>query len=102
MVLEIPLEAHRVEADSVSGVGRLEYEEERDGIDRILEASTKKTGKVRTREHPSIAQTSVENSGVPAASADRVSAAGPDLDFADAFFGGGRQVCSLSERNSCR
>src|SRR4029077_10773425 len=84
MVLEIPFESKWIEADAVGGIGRLENEEERNGIDRILESTAQKTGKVRAGQHPSVAQPGIEESCIATPAAYGVSAASPDLDLAAA------------------
>ena len=85
MPLKIPLEPQRIEADSVSRVCRLESEKNRDGIDRILKSSAQKSRQMRIGEKPSVAQPGVEDSSITAATADRVAATGPYLDFVAAL-----------------
>ncbi len=70
MPFEIPLEAKRIEACTVSRICRLEREEDWDSIDGIFKASSKKSGKVRFGEDPSIAQPGVECAGIAAAARD--------------------------------
>ena len=85
VALEVPLEAERVEAHAVGGVGRLEDQEDRNSVDRIFEASAEKAGEMRAGEDPSIAQAGVEGACVAASAADGVAAARPDLNFVAAL-----------------
>lgn len=86
VTLEVPLEAQRVEAYAVGRVRRLEYQEYRNRVDRILKASAEKARQVWPGKNPSITQAGVEDSSVAASAADGVAAARPDLNFVAAFF----------------
>ena len=79
MAFEVPFEAERVKAYAVGGVCRLECQEDRNRVDRILKSSSKKAGEVRVGTNPSIAQSGVEGASVAASAADGVAATRPDL-----------------------
>ena len=49
VAFEVPLEAKRVEAHAVRGIGWLEDEEDGDGVDRVFKTSAKKAGQVRSQ-----------------------------------------------------
>src|SRR6516162_2184859 len=87
MTLEVPFKRKRIKPCTVSCVKRLESEEDWNGIDSVLEASSEETGQVFIREDPSIAQACVEDRNVATSAADRVSATHPDLDFVGTLFG---------------
>ena len=84
---EIPLEAKWVKSHAVSSVGGLEDEKHGDRIHGVLESSTKKAGKMRAGDDPSVAQAGVEDAGVAASAAHGMAAARPYLDFVAVFFG---------------
>src|ERR1017187_4492878 len=86
VTFEVPLEAERVEAHAVRGVGGLEDEEDGDGVDRIFKPSAEKAGQVPAGEDPSVAQSGVEGAGVASSPVDGVAAARPDLDLTAALF----------------
>src|SRR5689334_8154522 len=97
MALEIPFQPERIEAQADGGVRGLEDQENRDGVERVFEASTEKSWQVRISQNPAIAEPGIEGSGVLRPSWDGVSAAGPDLNLVAAFFGG----LSVQERGDC-
>lgn len=84
---EIPFQSQRIESRAVRLIRRLESEENRNGVESILESPAQKSGKVRSGKNPSIAQSGVEDTRVAPASSDRVTSARPDLDFVPTFFG---------------
>ena len=88
MAFEVPLKAQGIEAQAERGVRGLKDQENRDGVERVLEASTEKTGKMGIGENPAIAQPGIERSGVLRPSGHGVPATGPDLNLVAAFFGG--------------
>src|SRR5581483_4750244 len=97
MAFEIPLKAQGIEAQAEGGIGGLKDQEDRHGVECVLEASTQKTGKMRIGENPAIAEPGIEGSGVLRASGDGVSATGPDLNLVAAFFGS----LGAQERGDC-
>jgi hypothetical protein len=85
VTFEVPLEAERIEPHTVGSVGRLENEEDGDGVDRILEAPAEKSRQMRAGQDPPVAQAGIEDAGVTSSAANRVAASGPDLDFVAAL-----------------
>ena len=86
VTLKIPLKGERIESHPERRVRRLKGEKYRDGIHRVLEPTAQKPGEVRAGENPSVAQSSIERPDIGASAADRVSAAGPDLNFVATLF----------------
>ncbi len=84
--LKVPLQAERIEAHSIRRVRGLENQEDRNGVDRIFEASAEKAGKMWAGKDPSVTQASVEGAGAAATAGDGVSAASPNLNFMTALF----------------
>src|ERR1700750_3240376 len=67
VALEVPFQPQWIEADAVSGIGRLEGDEYGNGIERVFETSAQKAGQVWVGEDPSVPEASVENSRVTSA-----------------------------------
>src|SRR5438105_6313225 len=97
MAFEVPLKAQGIEAQAERGVRGLKDQENRHGGERVLKASTEKTGKMGIGENPAIAEPGIEGSSMLRASGDGVSATGPDLNLVAAFFGG----LGVQERRDC-
>ena len=85
MALEVPLEAEGIEAHTIGGIGGLENQEHRHGVNCIFEASAKNAGKMRAGEDPTLSESGIENSRASGASRDGVAAGGPDLPFSSAI-----------------
>jgi len=86
VALEIPFQSKRIKTHSVRRVGRLERQEYGNGIDCVLKAATQEAWQMRVRENPSVSKTRIENTGIAAATTDRMAATRPNLDFATALF----------------
>src|SRR5208282_1820913 len=82
---ENPFQAHRIHSCSVRGVGWLEDNKRRDRVDREFEASVEKTGAVRSRQDPSIANSRVPYARVLGPARNRVSASSPNLELMTAL-----------------
>ena len=80
-----PLEAHRIHSRPIRGVGPLKRNKRRDRIQRKLEASLEKAGAVRGGQDPSITNARVPYTRISGPTRNRVSAAGPNLEFVTAL-----------------
>src|SRR5215469_14955721 len=82
---EVPFQVNRIQAYPVCGVGGLKNEISRHRIDRIFESAVQEAWAVRVRQHPSVAQAGIPNTGVAATAGYRVATRGPDLHFGGAL-----------------
>src|ERR1700733_178221 len=79
--LEIPLQAQRVESRRIGRICGLKNQVNRHRVHCVFESPPQKSRPMRSRDHPSIAQSCIKGLSILGSSGNRVSAASPNLYF---------------------
>src|ERR1043166_7789223 len=93
---EIPFQIQRINSCSESRVGGLKDKEYWNCVNRVLESAFKKARTMRASKNPAITQAGIPDSRIRSASANRMAAARPQLDFMATILEAG---LSTSERS---